>query len=88
MCIRDRGEYFEFSRIKSQSRNFSNPGSFLENIKKDISLKRNVFISLDNNERIKKISELFSENNLSFKTTEELGENTDDFRIILSLIHI
>jgi transcription-repair coupling factor (superfamily II helicase) len=76
------GEYFEFSRIKSQSRNFSNPGSFLENIKKDISLKRNVFISLDNNERIKKISELFSENNLSFKTTEELGENTDDFRII------
>ncbi len=75
-------DYFEFKKIKNQSQNFSNPGAFLENIKKDFSSKKNVFISLDNNERIEKISELLSENNLSFKKTEEPEKYTGDFRIV------
>ena len=75
-------EYFEFRKIKSQSQNFSNPGAFLENIKNDFTSRRHVFLSLDNSERLSRISELLSENNLSFKKISAATEEPDNLKII------
>lgn len=76
--------YFEFKKIKSQSQNFSNPGAFLQNLKTDIKKRKKIFISLSSKERLKRITELFSENNLAFETVTVL-EKASENRKILSL---
>jgi len=57
---------FEFTAIKTQKQNFGNPGAFIENLKSDINKNKKILISLENNERIKKIRELLVETGLPF----------------------
>ncbi|MDD5659189.1 MAG: transcription-repair coupling factor [Actinomycetota bacterium] len=68
---------FKFSDIKTQKQNFGNPGSFIENLKNDIRNNKKILISLDNNERIKKIQELLVESGLTF----EFLNNNKDFKL-------
>lgn len=66
---------FEFNEIKIQKQNFGNPGAFTENLKSDISKNKKILISLDNNERIKKIQELLSETSLPFHLLKNDADN-------------
>ncbi|MCE5330475.1 transcription-repair coupling factor [bacterium] len=68
---------FEFGDIKTQKQNFGNPGAFIENLKSDIKNNKKILISLDNNERIKKIQELLIESGLPF----DLLDKNKDFEL-------
>ena len=57
---------FEFNEVKIQKQNFGNPGAFIENLKKDVSKNKKILISLKNNDRIKKITEMLGDAGLSF----------------------
>ncbi|MCL4386034.1 MAG: transcription-repair coupling factor [Actinobacteria bacterium] len=62
---------FVFNEIKIQKQNYGNPGAFIENLKMDINKNKKIFISLDNNERIKKIQDLLSEASIAFNVIKE-----------------
>jgi transcription-repair coupling factor (superfamily II helicase) len=62
---------FVFNEIKIQKQNYGNPGAFIENLKKDINKNKKIFISIDNNERIKKIQDLLFEVSIPFNVIKE-----------------
>ena len=75
---------FEFDEIKIQKQNFGNPGAFIENLKRDLSKNKKILISIENNERIKKIKEILVDSGLSFNllkndstsSINDLSDNT------------
>ncbi|MEI7615789.1 MAG: transcription-repair coupling factor, partial [Actinomycetota bacterium] len=66
---------FEFNEIKIQKQNFGNPGAFIENLKKDARKNKKILISLENNDRIKKITEILGDAGLAFNLIKNNSGN-------------
>ena len=66
---------FEFNEIKIQKQNFGNPGSFIENLKKDLGKNKKILISLENNDRIRKIREILGDAGLAFNLLKNNSDN-------------
>ncbi|MHB9129013.1 MAG: transcription-repair coupling factor, partial [Candidatus Humimicrobiaceae bacterium] len=66
---------FEFNEIKVQKQNFGNPGAFILNLKKDLNKNKKILISIENNDRIKKINEMLGDTGLAFNLLKNNSDN-------------
>lgn len=56
---------FVFNKLKNQKKSLGNSTIFIKNLKDDLNNNRKVLISIENNDRIKKVEEILLENSLS-----------------------
>lgn len=66
---------FEFNEIKVQKQNFGNPGALTLNLKKDLNKNKKILISIENNDRIKKIEEMLGDAGLAFNLLKNNSDN-------------
>jgi transcription-repair coupling factor (superfamily II helicase) len=71
----NKSDVFEFKDIKGQKQSFSNPERLISNLRSDLSSKKKAMVFIEDNNRLKNISQLLGDNSISYRKACSFDES-------------